>query len=105
MHIVAAVVENIELKEPAGMEAYVKYNRFHFEQHPRNNPNPFHNDNFHYNDDEDYNVCPMEQHMRRIGTTYSKTVSGYCSENAHYRAQNCKGCTLRCLCYKRSVAE
>ncbi len=38
--------------------------------------------------------------MRRIGTARSKTASGYRSESARYRAQNCKGCPLRCLCYK-----
>ena len=42
----------------------------------------------------------MGQHMTRIGTAHSKTASGYRSENARYRAQNCKGCPLRCMCYK-----
>ena len=84
----------------AGMEAYVKYNRFHLEQHPRYKPNSFNHDNFHYNAAEDYYVCPMGQHMTRIGTSHLKTASGYRSENARYRAQNCNGCPLRCLCYK-----
>ncbi len=92
--------ENYRFMDEAGMEAYVKYSRFHIEQRPRYKPNPFHHDNFHYNADEDYYVCPMGQHMRRIGTAHSKTASGYRSENARYRAQNCKGCPLRCLCYK-----
>lgn len=92
--------ENYRFMDEAGMEAYVKYNRFHLEQRPRYKPNPFHHDNFHYNADEDYYVCPMGQHMTRIGTAHSKTASGYRSENARYRAQNCKGCPLRCMCYK-----
>ena len=92
--------ENYRFMDEAGMEAYVKYNRFHLEQRPRYQPNPFHHDNFHYNADEDYYVCPMGQHMTRIGTAHSKTASGYRSENARYRAQNCNGCPLRCLCYK-----
>ena len=92
--------ENYRFMDEAGMEAYVKYNRFHIEQRPRYKPNPFHHDNFHYNADEDYYVCPMGQHMRHIGTARSKTASGYRSESARYRAQNCKGCPLRCLCYK-----
>lgn len=92
--------ENYRFMYEAGMEAYVKYNRFHLEQRPRYKPNPFHHDNFHYNADEDYYVCPMGQHMTRIGTAHSKTASGYRSENARYRAQNCKGCPLRCMCYK-----
>ena len=92
--------ENYRFMDEAGMEAYVKYNRFHLEQRPRYQPNPFHHDNFHYNADEDYYVCPMGQHMTRIGTAHSKTASGYRSENARYRAQNCNGCPLRCFCYK-----
>lgn len=92
--------ENYRFMDEAGMEAYVKYNRFHLEQRPRYMPNPFHHDNFHYNAEEDYYVCPMGQHMTRIGTAHSKTASGYRSESARYRAQNCKGCPLRCLCYK-----
>ena len=92
--------ENYRFMDEAGMDAYVKYNRFHLEQRPRHKPNPFHHDNFHYNAAEDYYVCPMGQHMTRIGTSHSKTASGYRSENARYRAQNCKGCPLRCLCYK-----
>lgn len=92
--------ENYRFMDEAGMDAYVKYNRFHLEQRPRYKPNPFHHDNFHYNADEDYYVCLMGQHMTRVGTSHSKTASGYRSENARYRAQNCKGCPLRCLCYK-----
>ncbi|MDE6523629.1 MAG: transposase [Muribaculaceae bacterium] len=34
----------------------------------------------------------MGQHVTLIGTSRSKTASGYRSENALYRAQNCKGC-------------
>ena len=92
--------ENYRFMEEAGMEAYVKYNRFHLEQRPRYKPNPFHHDNFHYNAEEDYYVCPMGQHMTRIGTSHTKTASGYRSDNARYRAQNCNGCPLRCMCYK-----
>ena len=92
--------ENYRFMDEAGMEAYVKYNRFHLEQRPRYRPNSFHHDNFHYNAAEDYYVCPMGQHMRRVGTARSKTASGYRSESARYRAQNCQGCPLRCLCYK-----
>ncbi len=79
---------------------YVKYNRFHLEQRPRYKPNPFHHGNFHYNAEEDYYVCPMGQHMTRTGTVHKKTDSGYRSENARYRARNCKGCPLRGQCYK-----
>ena len=92
--------ENYRFMDEAGIEAYVKYNRFHLEHRPRYTPDPFHHDNFHYNADEDYYVCPMGQHMERVGTAHYESVSGYRSDNALYRAHNCKGCPLRCLCYK-----
>ena len=92
--------ENYRFMEEAGIEAYVKYNRFHIEHRPRYTPNPFHSDNFYYNEEEDYYVCPMGQHMERIGTRHCKTGSGYRSENARYQAWRCEGCPLRCLCYK-----
>ena len=92
--------ENYRFMEENSIEAYVKYNYFHMEQRPRFKPNPFKAENFYYDKEQDYCICPMGQHMRRIGTSYSKTASGYRSEKARYRARNCKGCPLRCLCYK-----
>lgn len=92
--------ENYRFMEEAGVEAYVKYNRFHMEQRPRYAPDPFHQDSLYYNRKEDYYVCPMGQHMERIGTTRGKTASGYITESARYQAKNCKGCPLRCRCYK-----
>lgn len=92
--------ENYRFMSENSIEAYVKYNYFHMEQRPRFKPNPFKAENFYYNKGQDYCICPMGQHMRRIGTSYSKTASGYRSEKARYRARNCKGCPLRCLCYK-----
>jgi transposase len=92
--------ENYIFMKDAGIDAYVKYNYFHCEQRPRYVPNPFSPDQLYYNAIEDYYVCPMGQHMNRIATTYRKTESGYQSELAKYRAQNCEGCPLRCSCYK-----
>lgn len=45
----------------------------------------------------------MGQHMTRIGISHARTASGYQSESVRYRAQNCRGCPLRCLCYKAKV--
>ena len=92
--------ENYRFMEESGMQAYVKYNRFHMEQRPRFKPNPFQADSLHYNEKEDYYVCPMGQHMTRVGTRIRPTASGYRGKFALYRAQNCKGCPLRGMCYK-----
>ena len=82
------------------MEAYVKYNYFHMEQRPRFKPDPFKAENFYYNEEHDFCICPMGQKMQRIGSGHVKTASGYISEKARYRAIRCEGCPLRCRCFK-----
>ena len=42
----------------------------------------------------------MGQHMNRIGTKRDRTVSGYTTESARYKAQRCEGCPLRGSCFK-----
>ena len=41
----------------------------------------------------------MGQHMENIGNTTRKSASGYESHLSLYRAKNCSGCPLRCLCH------
>lgn len=92
--------ENYRFMDENGIEAFVKYNFFHKEQRPRYAPNPFHAESLYYNADGDYYVCPMGQHMVRIGTKRDKTASGYVTQSARYRAQRCEGCPLRGSCFK-----
>lgn len=92
--------ENYRFMEENGIEAYVKYNMFHKEQRMHYAPSPFHQDSFFYNAEQDYYVCPMGQHMERIGTKLDKTANGYQTESVRYRAQNCEGCPLRGSCFK-----
>ena len=40
-------------------------------------PDPFRSENFYYNKEEDYCVCPMGQHMARTGTSH-KTSAPNC---------------------------
>ena len=74
----------------------VKYNYFHMEQRSRFKPDPFKAENFYYNEEHDFCICPMGQKMQRIGTGHVKTAFGYISENARYRAVRCEDCPLRC---------
>lgn len=92
--------ENYRFMDERGIEAYVKYNRFHIEQRMHYTPDPFSQEAFYYNKEEDYYVCPMGQHMTRAGTRHAKTESGYVTEKAVYRARRCEGCPLRCRCFK-----
>ena len=68
--------ENYRFMSENGMEAYVKYNYFHMEQRPRFKPDPFKAENFYYNEEQDFCICPMGQKMQRIGTRHVKTASG-----------------------------
>lgn len=92
--------ENYRFMEEAGIEAYVKYNMFHKEQRMHYEPNPFSIQGMYYNERDDYYVCPMGQHLTRIGTARTKTESGYVTESTRYKAQRCEGCPLRGSCTK-----
>ena len=92
--------ENYRFMDGNGTEAFVKYNYFHKEQKPRYKPNPFHPENLYYNKEEDCYVCPMGQHMNRIGMKRGKTCSGYVTESIRYQAARCEGCPLRGQCFK-----
>jgi len=92
--------ENYLFMDVHDMDAYVKYNYFHKELRPRYASNPFHVENLYYNKEKDYYVCPMGQHMRRIGTRKSITDSGFVSYLAVYKAERCEGCPLRGSCFQ-----
>ena len=93
--------ENYRFMEENGIQAYVKYNYFHMEQKRSFKQDPRRVENLHYNADGDYFVCPMGQHMRRVGTRHDRTESGYVIEQAAYRAQRCQGCPLKAKCHRR----
>ena len=93
--------ENYEYMEANAIEAFVKYNYFHKEQKKPFKDDIFRIENLYYNKEGDYFVCPMGQHMERVGTRHNKTEKGYRTLNAVYRAQRCEGCPLRWGCYKK----
>ena len=97
--------ENYRFMDEAGIEGFVKYNRFHLEHRPRYKPDTFHPDSLYYNEEGDYYICPMGQRMSRTGTLQTRTEGGYISQSACYRAIRCKGCPLRCLCYKAKTNQ
>ena len=93
--------ENYSFMEACDTEAFVKYNLFHKEQKQAFKDGIFRIENLYYNRYEDYYVCPMGQHMERVGTRHNRTERGYRTLNAVYRAGNCEGCPLRWGCYKK----
>ena len=92
--------ENYEYLEQNDIDAYVKYNWFHKEQHAPYKNNPFLPNNLFYNEKENYYVCPMGQHMEHKGTKRNVSSSGYISYSDIYEATNCHGCPLMAQCHK-----
>ena len=93
--------QNYEYLEENNCTAYVKYNHFHQELHgKRLKKYPFATEHLYYNQDHDYYVCPIGQHMNNIGTYTRKNDNGFEQTITRYQAKNCKGCPLRGVCHK-----
>ena len=97
--------ENYSFMEANGIDAYVKYNFFHKEQKRAFRKDIFRIENLYYNKDEDYFVCPMGQHMEKVGVHHKKTDLGYPTTSCVYRARRCDGCPLRWGCYKKKYGN
>lgn len=96
--------ENYELLSNKGIHAFVKFNTFDQEQNKTGKKKKaafaFHRDQLHYNDKEDYYVCPMGQRMDKVSEGKKITKSGYKQTYSKYRAKNCTGCPIRGVCFK-----
>lgn len=92
--------ENYEFMQEHLITPFVKFNYFHKEQKRSFNQNAFDSQNLFYNAKDDYFVCPMGQHMQKMGTSVRKTQSGYISQLSIYQSQNCIACPLKSLCHQ-----
>lgn len=91
--------QDYQLLEDKEVEAYVKYNYFDKEQ--QGSRSSFNADQLNYNEEEDFIVCPMGQHMNNIGSHTEKNRNGYAQTITRYQAPNCNGCPLRGVCHKQ----
>lgn len=92
--------ENYKFMTDNGIVPYVKFNMFHVEQKKKYRDNPFLLQNLHYNEKDNYYVCPMGQHMDFIREEKHYTESGFEQTVSIYRARRCHGCPLRAKCHK-----
>lgn len=92
--------ENYLFAQDNQIVPYIKYNYFHKEQSKSWKNNPFLSSNFYYNQDKDCCYCPMGQEMNNIGEKKEKTKTGFLQTASLYKAKNCNGCPLLCLCHK-----
>lgn len=91
--------QNYEYAENKDIEAFIKYNYFHKEQQSSTKNNPFLASNLFFNQEENYLVCPMGQHMDFIGVRERESDLGYKSLVSMYQAKNCNGCPLLSQCH------
>ena len=92
--------ENYDYMESNHIENYVKFNNFHKEQKREFKLNPYRVENLHYNEEQDYFVCPMGQHMEFEKEFERTNESGYVSKIRTYKSGNCKLCQMRGRCFK-----
>ena len=92
--------ENYEYLDINEIDGFVKYNMFHTELKKKTIKNPFLPEHLYYNEQDDYFVCPMGQHMTYIGNKRRVSDLGYVSHTKLYQAQNCEGCPLRGRCFR-----
>ena len=93
--------ENYELLEHHEIEAFVKYNTFDKEQDEnyQKKYKTFSKEHLHYNQEQDFYVCPMGQRMEKTYESVKVTKTGFKQTLSHYQAKNCGGCPMRSLCH------
>ena len=94
--------QNYEYLENQQINNYLKFPNFHIELRRNKKKRPFLVDLLYYNEDKDYYVCPMGQHMTYQRSTTTKNKNGRIAKIRIYEARNCTNCPLRGMCYNRT---
>ncbi|MCG8697321.1 MAG: IS1182 family transposase [Bacteroidales bacterium] len=94
-------LENYDFMEEKGIDNYVKYNYFHKEQSKKFKLDISKVENLHYNEKDDFLVCPMGQKMHPVSTRIRESKAGYQYQVVNYKAKNCVGCPVRGTCHKQ----
>jgi transposase len=92
--------ENYDYLESKGIQAYVKYNNYHYEKKRSFKKKVFRVENFPYDPETDSYKCPAGQRLKYLQSKFIKTRNGYRSSRHIYQAEGCSGCSLRSLCHK-----
>ena len=93
--------ENNQFLEDQDIENVVKFAGFHKEQKTKKPDNgDFSTLGLHFNEKENYLVCPMGQHMSFKGIKIEKTTTGYLQKVHIFEAVSCHNCPLHSRCFK-----
>jgi len=91
--------ENYSYLEEKGIEAYVKYSSFHYEQ-KRNykKKKPYRAENFAYFADVDEYACPQGKRLRYLNTQPYQSDNGFITERRSYECEDCSQCPVKAEC-------
>jgi len=92
--------ENYEMLNKCNIEGFIPYQNFRLEQKKKFKNNAFLQENLFYNQEKDYFVCPMGQHLNKVGVSQKISARKYVSNVTYYQATRCAGCPLRSGCFK-----
>ena len=92
--------ENYDYLESKNIQAYVKYNNYHYEKKCKFKKDGFRVENLPYDPETDSFECPAGKRLTYVHTKFIKTQNGYRSSRRVYQAESCAGCTMRPLCHK-----
>lgn len=98
--------QNYDFIEEQGIENYLKYPSFNDDLKRKNNKkvknklSVFHPSKLHYNEEQDFYVCPMGQRMHKVGQQTVERKNGYEVTLDIYQNTRCETCPLRGVCHK-----
>jgi transposase len=92
--------ENYEILKSKEINAYVKYNNFHYEQKERFKKQIFRIENLGYDEELDEYICPNEKRLKYRETIKSKNKNGYESTIKIYECSDCSACPMKAECTK-----
>ena len=92
--------ENYAYLEQLGIEAYVKYGKFHQEQKRTWSKQRFRVENWEYDSVLDEYVCPAQRKLTYLRNQSFITKTGYRSKKRIYQCASCAGCPFKSQCVR-----
>lgn len=97
--------ENYDYLKKEGIGNYLKYSGIYKEQTAKYKNNPFHKDNFKYDENNDEFICPNNRRLKFKEEATRKNANGYKSKNKVYECEDCTNCQFAKLCKKGKLRK
>ena len=92
--------QNYDYLTGKGIKYYVKYPGYYKSRKPKELGRIDNIDNWYYNQDGDYYVCPMGKKLYRK-SRYKQRQHNYEKEITVYESTDCEGCPIKGVCHKK----